>query len=255
MWKVAIRGMLAHKLRMALTALSIILGVGFVAGSYVLTDTIQRTFSDLFTQTTKGIDVAVRTKESFSGDNGEQRAPVPATAVDKIKQVPGVAVAEGSMVGYAQFVAKDGKPVTTGGAPTLGTSIHAAPQLRISTLRDGRLPNAPDEVVVDAHTAEKQGFRVGDRIRILFQGPPREFTISGIIGFGSADNLAGATLAGFTTDTAKTVLNRKDAFDQIDIVAAPGVSAETVRDRVAAAIDPAYQALTEIGRASCRERV
>jgi putative ABC transport system permease protein len=97
---------------------------------------------------------------------------------------------------------------------------------------------------VDAHTAAAQGFRVHDRIKILFQGPPREFTVSGIVGFGQADNLAGATLAGFTAGTAKSVLNRPDAFDQVDIVAAPGVSADTLRDRVAGTIDPKYQALT-----------
>src|SRR5690349_14908139 len=146
MWKVALRGLLAHKLRMALTALSIILGVGFVAGTYVLTDTIQRTFTDLFNQTTKGIDVAVRTKEAFSGNNGEQRAPVPASVLNTIKGVPGVAVAEGSMIGYAQFVTKDGKPVNTGGAPTIGVSIHSAPQLHTSTVREGALPSKPDDV-------------------------------------------------------------------------------------------------------------
>jgi putative ABC transport system permease protein len=244
-FKVALRGVLAHKLRLALTALSIVLGVGFVVGTYVLTDTINRTFTDLFSQTTKGIDVAVRTREAFTGQAGEQRAPLPASVLGDVADVPGVQVAEGSMLGYAQFVGKDGDPVTTGGAPTLGFSISEAPQLREATsLRRGELPTAADDVVVDANTAGEHDFAVGDRVRILFQGSPDEFTISGIIGFGTADNLAGATLAGFTPETAKRVLNRPDSFDEIDIVAASGVNADELRDRVAAAVGPDYQVLT-----------
>lgn len=244
MWKVALRGLLAHKLRMALTALSIVLGVAFVAGTYVLTDTIDRTFADLFTQTTKGIDVAVRTRESFTGPAGEQRAPLPAALRDQVAAVPGVAAAEGSMAGYAQFVGKDGKPVTTGGAPTLGLSVPEAPELRAATRWEGNRPSGSDQVAIDAHTAQEQGFLIGDRVRVLLQGPPREFTISGIMRFGSADNLAGATIAAFDAETAKTVLNREDTYDEIDVVARPGVSPETLRDRVAAVVGPTYQALT-----------
>ena len=245
MWRVVVRGLLSHKVRLALTALSIVLGVGFVVGTYVLTDTIDRTFTDLFTQTTKGIDVAVRSGQSFSGQSGEQRAPMPAAVLDQVKAVPGVEVAEGSMMGYAQLVAKDGKPVTTGGAPTLGVSVNESPQLRsASVVRQGQLPSGTDQVAIDAHTAEAHGFAVGDRVTILFQGPPREFTVSGIIGFGSADNLAGATLAAFDPQTARTVLNRQDSYDEIDVVAAPGVTPEQLRDRIAAAVGPDYQTLT-----------
>jgi putative ABC transport system permease protein len=245
MWKVVVRGLLSHKIRLSLTALSIVLGVGFVVGTFVLTDTIERTFSDLFTQTTKGVDVAVRTKQSFNNENsGEQRAPLPATVLDQIKDVPGVQVAEGTMFGYAQFVAKDGKPITTGGAPTLGVSVNESPELQSATIRQGRQPDGPNDVAMDAHTAEKYGFAVGDRVPILLQGPPREFTITAIVGFGSADNLAGATLAAFDQETAKTVLNREDKYDEIDVVAAPGVTPEQLRDRVAATVGPDYQTLT-----------
>jgi putative ABC transport system permease protein len=99
-------------------------------------------------------------------------------------------------------------------------------------------------VAIDAHTAQKQGFHVGDKVKILFQGSPQEFTVSGILGFGSADNLAGATLAGFDLATAQKVLNREGVFDQIDVVAAPGVSPQDLRDRIRAAIDPGDEALT-----------
>jgi len=246
MWKVVLRGLTSHKLRMALTALAIVLGVSFVAGTFVLTDTINKTFNDLFQQTTKGVDVAVRTKATVSGNGGQQRAPLPGSLVDKIKkEVPGVQDAEGTVVGYAQFVGKDGKPVTTGGAPTLGISLNTVPQLQAgATLREGHRPNGPDEVAIDAHTAKKQGFHVNDQVKILFQGPPKIFTISGILGFGPADNLAGATLAGFDRFTAQQVLNRPGAFDEIDVVAAPGVNPQELRDRIRSTIDSSYETLT-----------
>jgi putative ABC transport system permease protein len=240
-----LRGLAAHKLRLALTALAIVLGVSFVAGTYVLTDTINKTFSDLFEQTTKGVDVAVRTKATFSSQGNEQRAPMPATVLDDVKRVDGVKAAEGSVFGYAQFIGQNGKPVTTGGAPTFGTAMSTTPELQAgTTLRAGNRPTSADQVAVDARTAEKQGFKVGDRVKILFQGPPEEFTVSGIIGFGEADNLAGATLAGFDLPTAQRVLNRQGEYDEIDVVAAQGVSPETLRDRVLASLDPSYEALT-----------
>jgi putative ABC transport system permease protein len=244
MWKVTRKGLLAHKVRLLLTMLSIVLGVGFVAGTYVLTDTINKTFTDLFRETTKGIDVAVRTNATFSAQGNQQRAPMPAAVRDQVAAVDGVQAAEGSVTGYAQFVGHNGKAVSTGGAPTLGVSMSTAPELQAATVREGRRPAGPDQVAVDAHTAHKQGFGVGDRVRILFQGAPREFTVSGIVGFGDADNLAGATLAGFDLATAQQVLNRTGVYDEIDAVAKPGVSPEQLRDRVRAALDPQYQVLT-----------
>ncbi len=245
MWRVTVKGLAAHKLRLAMTALAIVLGVGFVSGTFVLTDTINRTFTELFTEVTKGTDVAVRTKTTFSSQGAEQRAPMPASVLDEIRDVPGVKAAEGSVSGYAQFIGKDGKPVNPGGAPTIGTSVSETPELRAGTkLRSGDWPHGPDEVVVDARTAEKQKFRVGDTVKILFQGAPGEYRVAGIIGFGSADNLGGATLAGFDLATAQQVLNRTGVYDEIDIVAASGVSDETLRDRVSGTIDRQYQVLT-----------
>lgn len=244
MWRVALRGLASHKLRLALTALAVVLGVGFVAGTFVLTDTINSTFTDLFRQTTRGIDVAVRTKATFTSASNEQRAPMPAGVLDRITAIPGVAAAEGTVSGYAQLVGSDGKPVTTGGAPTLGISLSTVPRLQSATLRQGRLPAGPDEVAVDAYTAKKHDFHVGDRVQILFQGAPGEFTITGIIGFGSADNLAGATLAGFDPATAARVLDREGRYDEIDLVAADGVSESVARQRVATALGGDYEVIT-----------
>jgi putative ABC transport system permease protein len=250
MWNATIKGLLSHKLRLVLTAIAIVLGVSFVSGTYVLTDTMKATFTDLFQNVTKGTDVVVHTRETFGGDQGDVRDPMPQSLLQQIQAVDGVKVAEGSVNGYAQFIGKNGKPVTTGGAPTLGVSIGQAPELNSSTtLRAGRLPSGPDEVVVDARTASKQDFKVGDRVKILFQGPARTFTISGIVGFGEADNLGGATLAGFTLPTAQQVLNRPGQFDEIDVVAQPGVTQSELRDRIAAAVPSKYEAVTGVDQA------
>src|SRR6266511_308346 len=245
MWNATIKGLLSHKLRLALTALAIVLGVSFVSGTYVLTDTMNATFSQLFKDTTKGIDVVVQTKQTFASDQGDTRDPVPASLLQQIKSVDGVKVAEGSVNGYAQFIGKNGKPVTTGGPPTLGVSVSRAPELNSSTtVRACQLPSGPNQVVVDSRTASKHGFRVGDQVKVLLQGPSRTFTVSGIVGFGEADNLGGATLAGFDLQTAQQVLNRKGQFDEIDVVAQPGVSQSELRDRIAAALPAKYEAVT-----------
>jgi putative ABC transport system permease protein len=245
MLNATIKGLLSHKLRLLLTAIAIVLGVSFVSGTYVLTDTMKAAFTGLFQDVNKGIDVVVHTRETFSGDQGEVRDPMPESLLARIRGVDGVKVAEGSVSGYAQFIGKNGKPVTTGGAPTLGVSASVAPELQSSTtLRSGRAPSGPNEVGVDARTASKQGFKVGDQVKVLLQGPARTFTVSGIVGFGQADNLGGATLAVFDLKTAQQVLNRPGQFDEIDVVGQPGASDTGLRDRIAAAIPSKYEAVT-----------
>jgi putative ABC transport system permease protein len=246
MRKATLKGLMAHKLRLAATALAIVLGVSFVSGTYVLTDTITASFDSLFKQVTQGIDVAVRSEETFGGfDTGEVRDPMPASLLERIQAVDGVRVAEGSVTGYAQLVGKDGKAVTTGGAPSLGVSFNQDTQFTAgSTVRSGRLPSGPTEMAIDAKTAEDTGYVVGDRAKVLFQGPARDYTVSGIIGFGEADNLGGARLVGFDLATAQEVMNREGRFDEIDVAAQPGVTPEQLRDRIRAAVDPRYEVLT-----------
>jgi putative ABC transport system permease protein len=246
MGKATLKGLLAHKLRLAATALAIVLGVSFVSGTYVLTDTITASFDSLFKQVTQGIDVAIRSEETFGGfETGEVRDPMPASLLERVQAVDGVRAAEGTVTGYAQLVGKDGKAVTTSGAPSLGVSFNQDTQFTAgSTIRSGRLPSGPTEMAIDAKTAEDTGYVVGDRAKVLFQGPAREFTVSGIIGFGEADNLGGARLVGFDLATAQEVMNRQGRFDEIDVATQEGVTPEQLRDRIRAAVDPRYEVLT-----------
>jgi putative ABC transport system permease protein len=240
-WRASLRGLVAHKLRLALTALAIVLGVAFVAGTLILTDTIDRSLSGVIDDAYAGVDVAVRGTQAFPG---AQREPVPAGLLRTVERVPGVRAAHGNITGYAQFIGRDGKAIGGNGPPTLGLSWDPDPQLSSLTLREGRPPTGPDQVVIDAQTAKDHGFRVGQRVRIQFQGPSREFTISGIAGFGKTDSLAGASIAAFDNATAQRVLGSIGRYDTIDIAAAPGVSDTELTRRVAAVLPTGAEAIS-----------
>ena len=128
MRNVTIKGLLAHKLRLALTALAIVLGVTFISGTFVLTDTLNNTFSVLFGNIYQKIDFQVRgVAQLGSAGANATRNPIPESLLTTIRQVPGVEAAQGAVEGYAQFVARDGKPIVTGGAPTLGVNFDPNP--------------------------------------------------------------------------------------------------------------------------------
>ncbi len=241
MWRATLRGLLVHRLRVALTALAIVLGTAFMSGTYVLTDTIDHAFAVALQTAYSGVDVVVRSGSTVPSQQGSERPTVPASLLAVVRGVPGVRTAVGAVSGYAQLVARDGSAISTGGAPTLGVAWEPiGTGVRIGA---GRPPRGPGQVAIDAATARRYGFRVGDRIRILLQGPARTFEISGIVRFGTADNLAGATLAVFDLPTAQQLLGKPGRLDAIDVVGQPGVSVGTLRERVQGALPPGYQAL------------
>jgi putative ABC transport system permease protein len=246
MLKATLKGVLAHKLRLLLTAAAVVLGVGFVAGTYVLTDTLNSTFDTLFDEVTAGTDVSVRAQSGFGDELSDTtgRDTVPQSLEAVVAAVPGVKAADGALADYAQYVDKEGKAIVTGGAPTLGVNWTDVAELNPLRLRDGREPRASGEVVMDAATAKKHDFAVGDKVTILFKGPPEEFTVVGVAGFGKADNLAGATLAVFDTATAQRVLDKAGRFDTVDAVGDGTVSPIALRARVQEALPDGFEALT-----------
>jgi putative ABC transport system permease protein len=230
MWKITIKGLLAHKLRLALTAIAIVLGVTFISGTFILTDTLHNTFTTLFGNIYQNINFQVRGVAQFSGNSANAvRNPISESILPAVRRVPGVEAAAGSVEGYAQFVAHDGKAISTGGAPTLALSFDPNPQISELHIVEGRAPTTSNDVVMDAGTANKYHFAVGDRVRILLAGPSKTFTISGITRFGTADNLAGATLAAFTLPTAQQAVQEVGQLDDINIVTAPGSNKAVVQ--------------------------
>jgi putative ABC transport system permease protein len=247
MRRVVLKGLLAHKLRLALTALAIVLGVTFISGTFVLTDTLHNTFTTLFGRVYQNVDFEVRGTAAFTGNDGTgaARNPIPQSIATTVRQIHGVAYAAGTVgIPYAQFVAPDGKAIDNGGAPTLGLSFDPNTQLSALRLTAGTAPVASNDVVMDAATAQKYHFAVGDHVRMLLRGPPRTFTISGIVTFGDASNLAGATLAGFNLATAQQLAGEVGHYDAIDILTSPGADKATVRRAIAAALPKGVEVVT-----------
>jgi putative ABC transport system permease protein len=244
MWRVTIKGLLAHKLRLALTALSIVLGVTFIAGTFVLTDTLHNTFNTLFSNIYQNIDFQVRGVAQFGSGGTATRNPVPESVVSTVRTVPGVEAASGSVTGYAQYVSPEGKAITTGGAPTLGISFDPNPKLSALRLTQGTAPTTPNDVVMDLGTAQKYHFRVGQNVRILLKGPTRTFTITGLARFGTANNLAGATLAAFDIPTAQALVGQVGQFDNINVITDPGADKATVQHAIARALPRGEEVVT-----------
>jgi putative ABC transport system permease protein len=245
MRNVTIKGLLAHKLRLVLTALAIVLGVTFISGTFVLTDTLNNTFSALFNSVYQKIDFQVRADPQLgsSGANAV-RNELPEALQATVSRVPGVQAAEGEVEGYAQFVARDGQPIASGSASTLGISFDSNQQISSLDIVAGGPPVTADDVVMDAGTAGKYDFTVGQRVRILSAGAPQTFTITGIADYGSADNLAGATLAAFTLPTAQAIAQEVGQLDDINVVTAPGASKPAVQRAIAAVLPAGTQVVT-----------
>jgi putative ABC transport system permease protein len=241
MFRTTLKNLAARKLRLALTALSVVLGVGFIAGTFVLTDTMNHAFDELFSDATSGVDVYVRASDYSMHTGTGETTTVPESVVAEVQAVDGVESAVGSVDGYAQFIAKDGEPVTTSGAPTLGASWSDG-QSSGFTIRDGRMPGAPGEVLVDAKTAETQGYEVGDRVKILLEGPVQEFRIVGTAGYGEADNLGGATMAVFDLATAQELFNKSGELDSIEVTSDGSQDDAALVDAIGAVLPEGYGA-------------
>ena len=200
MRRVTVRGLAARKLRLALTGLAIVLGVTFVTGTLVLGDTLNRTFNDLIGTAYQHVSFQIRGQAQLAGTSAASttdRRQVPESVAAAIRRLPGVSYVFGSVNGYAQFLGRDGNAIGGGAGSTLGFSFDPNPQLSPYRLVQGSAPTAPDEVVMDKETATKHGFAIGDRVLIDLPNRAQTFTVSGIVTFGSDNNLAGVTLAGF----------------------------------------------------------
>jgi putative ABC transport system permease protein len=236
MFRATMRSLLAHKLRLVLTAVSVVLGVAFVSGSLVFTDTLKQTFNDLFTQTTP--DVVVTPQTAFSDDSGAgDAATISAATLTGVTKVQGVLRAEGVVFeNGVQIIGKDGKVIGTSGAPSFGSNWSGDHDLSPYRLTDGHGPSRTGEVAIDSQSASKAGVHVGDRVKLLTPGVPETDTVVGIFRYGTSGNLAGASIVTFDLRTAQTLLlGGADAYTSIDVKAEPGVSQAVLAARVKAA--------------------
>src|SRR5215831_16398077 len=248
MFKIVLQSLFARKRRLVTSALAVIIGVGFTAGTLVLTDTMTTIFNNLSATVYQGTDAVVRAKAVFSGPQnmGDQRPLVDASLVPALSHVPGVAAAEGSVLGYTRLIGKDGTPIgnPSSGAPTLGGNWSTVPALNAFHLVAGHAPQAPDEVVVDKQSATTGHLAVGDTTTVLANGPPQRVRIVGIAGFGTADSPGGASIVLFTTPTAQRLVAAPGKFTQIGFVAAAGVSQQQLASNLSRVLPPGTEAVT-----------
>lgn len=246
MTRFALKGLLGRKLRTFLSAFAIVLGVATVSGTYVLTDSIDKAFDSIFTQVREGSNVVISGKAAFnlSDESGIQEPSFDESLLEKVRALPGVAQAEGSVDGEAQLIGKDGKAIVYGGAPNLGFSIaNADSPFNPLALVRGSWP-AANEVVIDQSTAGKEDIKIGDIVGVQAEGPVRRLNVSGIVKFGSVATIGGATLAGFDLNTAQKLFGEPGKLDEIAVSAKPGVTDPVLLRQIREVLPAGTQART-----------
>ena len=233
MLRYAWMSLLAHKGRLVLTVIAIVLGVSLVTGSFVVIDTWQSAADANVHQPHRGVSVVVR-----GAEDGEARDPVPAALVGRVATIDGVASAAGAVVGVSQILGRDGHPIT-GREPTART-IDAS---FAGDLRAGRVPDAPSEVIIDPVTAASQHYRIGDRVRVISSGGlPKTVTVVGLL---DSPQQPGAAFVGVAPGAARDLLPRADLISLVEVWGKPGTSEPELRDRLSAALGRQYTVTTE----------
>jgi putative ABC transport system permease protein len=225
---VALKGLAGRKLRAMLTAIAIVLGVAMISGTYVLTDTIKAAFSTVFTQVYKHTDAIVTGKSAIGSDQNSNGLPpsFSQSLLGKVRNLPGVAEADGGVSDLAQLVGRDGKVISGHGAPGLAFSVHPHGDQHFNPLElvSGTWPVGARQVDVDANTASKKHYKVGDTIGVIARGPEQTFRIAGIVKIGGVSSLGGTTMAIFDFPTAQKLFHKQGKLDSISVAAKQGVA-------------------------------
>src|ERR671924_738381 len=225
---VALKGLAGRKVRALLTAFAIVIGVSMVSGTYVLTDTMQKAFDGIFTASYEDTDAVITGKEVVAGSSSGA-APVPESLLAEVRALPEVEAAGGTIGGddsaKAEILDDDGKALNRGDAPALGLGYDTAqPQFSPLKLKEGEWAQGPSQVVIDAGTADHEGYRVGDSVQVSTLGLTKRYEVTGVATYGDVDSIGGATLAVFDQSTARTLLHKQGVYDGISIAAKDGTS-------------------------------
>jgi putative ABC transport system permease protein len=247
--RVAVRGLMGRKVRAALTAIAIVIGVAMVSGTFVLTDTIKAAFSTVFTTVYQNTDAVITGKSAISTNNNNGNSPttpsLPASLLTQVRALPQVAEASGSISDTAQLVGRNGKVISSGGAPGLAFSYSPAGQhFNPLKLTSGSFPSAPNEIDIDSSTASKHDYKVGDEIGVVARGPVERFRIVGTVEIGGVSSLGGATIAIFTLPEAQRLFNKVGKYDQISVAARHGDTPQDVVNAIKPLLGPSAQVRT-----------
>lgn len=257
MFRTILANLARRKLRLLATSLAVLLGVMFTSGTLVLTDSLQGTFDNLFSNVYQGTSAVVRSNAHIEGGIEFGATPSRGTLNDalvaQVSDVKGVAGAEGSVGGYAQVIKVNGKALgnPNNGPPTLGGNWFTNAKLNPYRVVAGHAPKTANQVVTDISTAKDAGYRIGDTIPLLTPTGQISKKLVGLTKFGNADSSGGATMVQFTFTEAQKVLAKKDQVDEIWVQAKPDVTALQVVANIDAANLPHTDTLS--GQAAAQE--
>ena len=258
MLRLTLRNLLARKVRLALSGFAIVLGVAFVAGSFIFTDAMSGAFSGIIKGTTADVEVAPKGANDF--DSLQDRRIVPAEVVNRLE---GLAEAE-SVHPYNQqqgvyVIDPDGDLVGGSGPPGLAFNYSDTIAITgepILSLSEGELPSGTGEIALEESTAARAGYQIGDEVELVTAGrdPTMTATLTGLMRFGSTGGLGGATLVIFDTEAMQELFfNGKDVYSGISLTAADGVSQEELRDAAQPLLPPGVRARTGDDAAAANE--
>jgi putative ABC transport system permease protein len=243
MTALVLRGLAARKLRVALTGIAIVLGVALMAGTYILTDTINHSFAGIFQTANKGHDVVISPTENLGRNTRSQVPPITDEMLARVRATPGVKQAAGSIFATGTLLDSARKRLTKGGAPAFIASESPKPFESFSPVK-GRFAAGAEEVAIDEATAKRAGLAIGQQIYVLGSAPAKRYTIVGILKFGGGQSFGGAATAVLTLPEAQRVTGEQGHFDQINVAAAPGVTPAELRDRIRAELPSTVTART-----------
>ena len=246
MWTFAARNLWAHKRRLVSTVLAVALGVAFLAGTLLLSDTLRANFDKLFTQANGSTDVVIRSAtETADGAGTSQRTGIDATLLPQVRADSGVAAAQPYIEGFGQLVGSNGKAIGGGGPPTRAANWVTDPQLNPYRLVAGHAPTADDEAVINRGAAISGHLTLGATTTLLTPGPV-PVRIVGIATFGTADGFGEITFTGLTLHAAQTYLTGSSPgqLTQLLVRASPGVTPDQLARRLQAGLPAGVQALT-----------
>ncbi len=231
MTSLALKSLWARKIRALTTSLAVILGVAFVAGSYILSDTILAAFDEIFSESLRGTSVVVTAENPVEQQSGEVPT-VSASLLPRIQRTRGVKRAAGAIFTPGAFFDAEGDRIGQKFAPKFISSTLPG-QLESLTYVDGHRPRGPTEASIDKAAAESAGLELGERIELIGQGRARRFTLVGLTQLGGA-SFGGTSIAQVTLPVAQALTHKRGRFDQISVAADSGVSADALKRRIAA---------------------
>jgi putative ABC transport system permease protein len=233
--------MAERKLRSALTAIAVLLGVAMISGTYVLTDGIRGSFKKINETANEGTDAVLSPKTEFNS-SFSQTEKLPASLVGRVRALPEVEKAAGALQAFGALVV-DGKPITQFGGPNLVFGTTPEP-FDPTSPTEGRDPSAPGEIAVSRDLANQHGIEVGDRIGLETSHGTQPVTVVGLVDFGGSGSAAGY---GFTMATPRDVqrwYGQRGQVGQISVAAKPGVSPEQLVSAIQAIVPPSVKVQT-----------